>query len=71
MDGFWETDLKAWDIAGGALIVSEGGGRVTNTSGEPFTSRGGHVLATNGHLHQPMLDVIAAFRGGRAPKRTV
>ena len=47
LDGFWESDLKPWDIAGGALIVSEAGGRVTNTEGAPFTSRGGHVLATN------------------------
>ena len=29
MDGFWESDLKPWDIAGGALIVAEAGGRVT------------------------------------------
>jgi myo-inositol-1(or 4)-monophosphatase len=70
LDGFWETDLKPWDIAGGALIVSEAGGRVTNTDGEPFTSRGGHVLATNGHLHDAMLSVIRTFRAGRAPKVT-
>src|SRR5262249_26553651 len=30
MDGFWERDLHPWDIAGGALIVSEAGGAVTN-----------------------------------------
>jgi myo-inositol-1(or 4)-monophosphatase len=71
LDGFWESDLKAWDIAGGALIVAEAGGRITNMAGEPFTSRGGHVLATNGHLHEPMLDVIVKFRQERAPKRTV
>jgi myo-inositol-1(or 4)-monophosphatase len=70
LDGFWETDLKPWDIAGGALIVSEAGGRVTNTDGDPFTSRGGHVLATNGHLHEAMLSVIRTFRAGRAPKVT-
>jgi myo-inositol-1(or 4)-monophosphatase len=70
LDGFWETDLKPWDVAGGALIVSEAGGRVTNTDGEPFTSRGGHVLATNGHLHDAMLSVIRTFRAGRAPKVT-
>ena len=68
LDGFWESDLKPWDIAGGALIVAEAGGRVTNMAGEPFTSRGGHVLATNGHLHEAMLDVIATFRQGRAPQ---
>jgi hypothetical protein len=36
-------------------------------AGEPFSSRGRHVLATNGHLHAAMLDVIAASaarRGG-------
>src|SRR5438046_2776018 len=47
MDGFWETDLHAWDIAGGALIVAEAGGRVTRNDGTAFTSRGGDVLATN------------------------
>jgi myo-inositol-1(or 4)-monophosphatase len=70
LDGFWETDLKPWDIAGGALIVAEAGGRVTDTEGGPFTSRGGHVLATNGHLHDAMLSVIRTFRSGRAPKVT-
>ena len=71
LDGFWESDLKAWDIAGGALIVAEAGGRITNLTGGPFSSRGAHVLATNGHLHDAMLEVITTFRAGRAPKRTV
>jgi myo-inositol-1(or 4)-monophosphatase len=66
LDGFWESDLKAWDIAGGALIVAEAGGRVTGMDGAPFTSRGGHVLATNGHLHEAMLDIIRTFRAGPA-----
>jgi myo-inositol-1(or 4)-monophosphatase len=70
MDGFWESDLKPWDIAGGALIVAEAGGRITNMDGSPFGSRRGHVLATNGALHGPMLDVIRRFRNGRAPERT-
>jgi len=70
LDGFWETDLKPWAIAGGALIVAEAGGRVTDTDGAPFASRGGHVLATNGHLHEAMLDVIRTFRAGRARKVT-
>src|SRR5207244_6839328 len=38
MDGFWESDLKAWDTAAGALIVAEAGGRVTGTDGGPFAS---------------------------------
>jgi myo-inositol-1(or 4)-monophosphatase len=71
LDGFWESDLKPWDIAGGALIVTEAGGRITGMTGGGFTSRGGSVLATNGHLHDAMLDVIVKFREERAPQRTV
>jgi myo-inositol-1(or 4)-monophosphatase len=61
MDGFWERDLKPWDIAGGALIVEEAGGRVTNMDGSLFSSRGRDVLATNGRLHGEMLEVIREF----------
>jgi myo-inositol-1(or 4)-monophosphatase len=66
MDGFWESDLKPWDIAGGALLVAEAGGRITGMGGEPFRSRGGHVLATNSSLHDEMLNVIRGFRGRKA-----
>jgi myo-inositol-1(or 4)-monophosphatase len=65
MDGFWESDLKAWDIAGGALIVSEAGGRVTSVDGTPFASRGGSVLASNGRIHDAMLDVICTYKKAR------
>lgn len=65
MDGFWESDLKPWDIAGGALIIEEAGGRVTGLDGSPFTSRGGGVCASNGHIQDAMLAVIAAFRDRR------
>lgn len=70
MDAFWESDLKPWDIAGGALIVAEAGGHVSGLRGQPFRSRGGHVLASNGRLHNQMLDVIQQFMASRAPQRT-
>jgi myo-inositol-1(or 4)-monophosphatase len=67
MDGFWEMDLQPWDIAAGALIVEQAGGRVTGMDGGAFTSRGGHIVASNGHLHEAMLDVTRSFRTDRQP----
>jgi len=62
MDGFWERDLKPWDVAAGALIVAEAGGRVTRMDGGGFNSRFPQVLATNGRIHDDMLDVIQRGR---------
>jgi myo-inositol-1(or 4)-monophosphatase len=62
MDGFWELSLKAWDTSAGALIVGEAGGRVTTLDGSPFTSHAGEVVATNGLIHEQMLDIIRPWR---------
>jgi len=62
LDGFWERDLNAWDIAGGALLVEEAGGTITNFRGDAFHSRGRDVVASNGNIHQAMLDVISGPR---------
>ncbi|MGE5243100.1 MAG: inositol monophosphatase family protein [Betaproteobacteria bacterium] len=58
LDGFWDRNLKAWDLAAGALIVSEAGGTVTAFNGDPFDPYAGNVLASNGHLHAELLAVV-------------
>jgi myo-inositol-1(or 4)-monophosphatase len=58
-DGFWEFGLKAWDVAAGALIVREAGGRVSNMDGSALDLDAGQVLASNGRVHREMLAVIA------------
>jgi myo-inositol-1(or 4)-monophosphatase len=58
MEGFWERSLHAWDVMAGALIVQEAGGRVTGLDGLPWSAYSGHVLASNGHVHQAMLEVV-------------
>jgi myo-inositol-1(or 4)-monophosphatase len=70
MDGFWEEGLGAWDIAAGALILEEAGGRLTDLDGAPFVLRTGRLLATNGHLHDDMLATIADHRAHRRRNRT-
>ncbi len=61
-DGFWELKLKPWDVAAGALIVAEAGGRVSDLQGAEFSLTAPGILATNGRIHQGMLDVLAADR---------
>jgi myo-inositol-1(or 4)-monophosphatase len=60
-DGYWESKIQPWDVAAGALIVSEAGGRVSTVGGDSFRSRAGSVLASNGHIHDLMLEVINGF----------
>jgi len=69
-DGFWEQHLKPWDVAAGALILREAGGRITGMDGAAFEVTAGHLVASNGQLHDQLLAVIAEFREERAPKRT-
>lgn len=61
-DAFYEESLQSWDIAAGALLVAEAGGRVTGTRGEPFTAHAGHVVASNGHLHDAVLSTLDTVR---------
>lgn len=66
-EAFWEQHLKPWDVAAGALIVTEAGGRVTGMDGSPFDPVAAHLVASNGHLHQQMLDVIRLYRSNPRP----
>ena len=58
-DGFWELRLNAWDVAAGALLVMEAGGRVTDLRGQPLRLSTPRIVASNGLIHQEMLLVIA------------
>jgi myo-inositol-1(or 4)-monophosphatase len=69
LDGFWESRLHPWDVAAGALIVEEAGGRVTGYDGSPFTSRRTDLVASNRVLHTAMLETIAEHRR-RSPNET-
>jgi myo-inositol-1(or 4)-monophosphatase len=58
MDGFWEASLKRWDTRAAALILEEAGGRVTGMDGKAWDPDGGHIVATNGHIHDELLRII-------------
>eukprot|EP00210_Caulerpa_lentillifera_P005908 g5648.t1 len=50
-----------WDVAAGALIVQEAGGKVCDPSGRPFHIMSRRILATNAYLHNEVLDITSKF----------
>lgn len=61
LDGFWEQSLHPWDVAAGALIVQEAGGRVTDLAGGRYSSRAGNLVASNGVIHEAMVETIQGY----------
>ncbi|MCA6379589.1 MAG: inositol monophosphatase [Cytophagales bacterium] len=57
MEGFFEYNLKPWDVAGGAFILQQAGGKVTDFSGGNNFLFGGELCAAGG-VHEEMLKVI-------------
>jgi myo-inositol-1(or 4)-monophosphatase len=64
-DGFWEFNLNPWDTAAGVLLVQEAGGKVTRFDGTPFRLKSDEVLASNGIIHQELMDNFAQIFAGR------
>ncbi|MEJ2168106.1 MAG: inositol monophosphatase family protein [Desulfobacterales bacterium] len=57
-EGFWEQCLKPWDTAAGALIAAEAGAKVTTFANKPYTLDDQEILATNGHIHDAMIELL-------------
>jgi len=61
-DGFWEFGLQDWDIAGGALLVREAGGLITDYSGSTDAFKSGNVVAGNPRVHEKLQHIINNIR---------
>ncbi len=57
-DGFWEDGLSPWDIAAGALLILEARGRITNFNDQPLDIYNEQVLASNGLIHDAMMNLL-------------
>jgi len=60
-EGFFEIGLKPWDIAGGALIIKEAGGKVSKTDGKNYSFGDFDIVATNGLIHKNLVDSIKSW----------
>lgn len=62
LDAFWSTSLKPWDMAAGVLLITEAGGRVTQTNGKPFRLAEADLLASNGTgIHDEICNILSAI----------
>jgi myo-inositol-1(or 4)-monophosphatase len=61
-DGFWERELKAWDIAAGIVLVREAGGMVSDLNGGAEMMSQGSILASNEYLHPQLLKLLKTIR---------
>jgi myo-inositol-1(or 4)-monophosphatase len=57
-DGFWEEGLNPWDVAAGKLLIEEAGGAITYYDGGQFSIYHPPICASNGRIHDQMLDVL-------------
>ena len=61
LDGFFEFNLKPWDVAAGALIVKEAGGIVTDMQGNDTWLQTGNIVAGNPKVLAQMLQIIGVY----------
>ena len=57
-EGFYEFNLKPWDICAGAIIAHEAGAKVTDWDDSPMPFSGKRILATNSHIHDEMIQIL-------------
>jgi myo-inositol-1(or 4)-monophosphatase len=61
VDGFWELGLNIWDIAAGALLIREAGGRISDFQGNDAYLETGNVVAGNPKVYAALSKLLAPF----------
>ncbi|MBI64747.1 MAG: inositol monophosphatase [Candidatus Marinimicrobia bacterium] len=57
-DGYYEYELKPWDICAGSLIASESGCKLSDWNGKSLPHDGSRILCTNGKIHNQMIEIL-------------
>jgi len=55
---YWERRLAPWDMAAGAALVLAVGGTLTNLQGGSYDLTRGYIVASNGHVHEPLVHLL-------------
>ena len=60
LDGYWEYDLKEWDLAAGALLVQESGGLVGDITGRETHLESGNIVAANPKIFRQLVVLLSS-----------
>ena len=58
-DGYWQWELKYWDIAAGLIILRESGGYIDFLDDNEKNPINKNIIATNSNIHQELIDAIS------------
>jgi myo-inositol-1(or 4)-monophosphatase len=58
LTAYWEYDLSSWDIAAGALIITEAGGSFTDLSNVDYTLKTRKICGSNGLIHDELIEIL-------------
>lgn len=61
IDGYWERNLKPWDVGAGALIVREAGGFVTSIEKDDNPVYSGNLVAGNQQVHSDLRKILKSL----------
>lgn len=62
-DGFWEMNLKEWDMAAGALLIKEAGGMISDFKGGNDYLASGNVVCAAPKVFKPLLQIVGKHMG--------
>lgn len=69
--GFWEMALSPWDMAAGALLIEEAGGKVSNFFGKPTYLHEGNVAAGSPAVHKRLVRILTPIFKGKLGSSSV
>ena len=58
LDGYWERNLQAWDMAAGQIVVREAGGIVSGIAGDDDPLKTGNVICGNEFIHAELVKIL-------------
>ncbi len=67
LDGFWELGLSPWDMAAGALLITEAGGLVGDLTGEAKYLDTGNIVGGNPKVFVQLLQIIGPHLSKKLP----